>query len=68
MPEDSANTPVTILQRWHDSGAIWRVAARRPDSVTVAFYPCTGGEEIDRLTSSDPALLDFLAHRDSSED
>ncbi|NEW40924.1 hypothetical protein GV794_08050 [Nocardia cyriacigeorgica] len=68
MPHDTANTPVAILQRWHGSGAIWRVTTRRADSVTVTFYPCTDGEEIDQLTSSDPELLEFLAHRDSSED
>ncbi|WP_280234560.1 hypothetical protein [Nocardia cyriacigeorgica] len=68
MPEDLARTPIAVLQRWHDSGALWRVTARRPGSVTVTFYPCTGGEEIDQLTSSDPDLLDYLAHRDSSED
>ncbi|MBF6081913.1 hypothetical protein IU485_11145 [Nocardia cyriacigeorgica] len=64
MPDD----PVAVLRRWHDSGAIWRVTARRSDSVTITFYPCTGGEELDRLTSSDPALLRYVAGRDSSED
>ncbi|AVH22200.1 hypothetical protein [Nocardia cyriacigeorgica] len=64
MPDD----PIAVLERWHDSGAIWRVTARRPDSVTVTFYPCTGDEELDHLTSADPDLLRYLADRDSSED
>ncbi|WP_446224713.1 hypothetical protein ACTWPB_06095 [Nocardia sp. IBHARD005] len=60
--------PVEVLLRWQDSGAIWRVVGRRPDSVTIALYECTGGQEVDRFTSTDPALLRFLGERASSED
>ncbi|UGT67408.1 hypothetical protein LTT66_29990 [Nocardia gipuzkoensis] len=60
--------PVAVLRRWADSGGIWRVAARRSDSVTVALYQCTGGEEVDRLVSTDPELLRYLGDRTSSED
>ncbi|BDT99585.1 MULTISPECIES: hypothetical protein [Nocardia] len=60
--------PVAVLRRWADSGGIWRVAGRRSGSVTIAFYQCTGGEEVDRLTSSDTELLRYLGERDSSED
>ena len=56
------------LQRWSDSGAVWRVVARSPDSISVALLSCDGGEEVDRLTSGDPAVLKLLAGRDSSED
>jgi hypothetical protein len=34
----------------------------------VAMCSCDGGEEVERLVSSDPALLAFLAGRTSSED
>ncbi|MBF6465967.1 hypothetical protein IU427_12360 [Nocardia beijingensis] len=60
--------PVAVLRRWADSGGIWRVAGRRSGSVTVVLYQCTGGEEVDRLTSSDPELLRYLGERDGSED
>ncbi|WP_039798018.1 hypothetical protein [Nocardia araoensis] len=60
--------PIAILRRWTDSGGIWRVAGRRADSVTVALYQCTGGEEVDRLVSSDPALMRYLGERTSSEE
>ena len=60
--------PVAELQRWADAGAIWRVLDRRRDSVTVGLYRCDGGEEVDRISSSDPLLLRFLAERTSSED
>lgn len=60
--------PVETLRRWQDSGAIWRVLARRADSVTIGLFECTGGQEVDRFTSADPALLRFLEERTSSED
>ncbi|MFI9412156.1 hypothetical protein [Nocardia gamkensis] len=60
--------PVAVLRRWADAGGVWRVAGRRSGSVTVALYQCTGGEEVDRLTSSDPELLRYLGERTSSED
>ena len=60
--------PVEVLRRWQDAGAIWRVLARSSSHVTVALCTCDGGEEVDWLSSSNPALLVFLAGRTSSED
>ncbi|WP_330230994.1 hypothetical protein OHA40_34575 [Nocardia sp. NBC_00508] len=60
--------PVAVLRRWHDSGGVWRVVGHRTGAVTVALFQCTGGEEVDRLTSADPGLIRFLGDRDSSED
>ena len=59
---------MAALDRWRDMGALWQVVARSSASVTVALCRCDGGEEVERLTSSDPAVLAFLAGRDSSED
>lgn len=59
--------PVEVLERWHHSGADWQVLTRSSSQVTVALYRCDGVEE-DRLVSSDPALLSFLAGRTSSTD
>ncbi|WP_019971589.1 hypothetical protein [Mycobacterium sp. 141] len=59
---------VADLQRWQESGAHWQVIARTGDTVTVALLRCDGGEEVDRFTSDDPALLAFLGQRVSSED
>ncbi|MGV0809561.1 hypothetical protein [Mycolicibacterium setense] len=56
------------LQRWEDSGAHWRVLTRTADSLTIALLRCDGGEEVDRFTSSDPRLLEFVGVRASSED
>lgn len=56
------------LRRWEDSGGTWRVVRRRPDSVTIALCQCVGGEEADRLTSTDAAVLTHVGRRDSNED
>ena len=60
-------TDVDQLRRWQDSGALWRVLWRDEHRVTVGLFTCDGGEEVHRLTSEDPALLRFVAGRDSSE-
>jgi hypothetical protein len=57
---------VAELQRWHDAGAVWEVVSRKGRSVTVALLRCDGGEEVDRFTSDDPRLLDFIGDRLSS--
>ncbi|WP_182263189.1 hypothetical protein [Rhodococcus sp. UFZ-B548] len=60
--------PAEVLLRWSNSGATWRVVHRTPTMVTVSLRRCDGGEEVDRLTSSDPDLLEWIGDRVSSED
>ena len=57
-----------MLQRWVDAGAVWRVLARTGDTFTVGLYQGDGGEEVDRISSADPRLPQFLAGRSSSEE
>jgi hypothetical protein len=64
----SADDPVATLRRWEDFGAVWRVVSRGEARVTVSLCRCDGGEEVDRITSADPAVLAFLGDRTSSED
>lgn len=64
----SVGDPVVILQRWEDSGAVWRVLARGASGVTVGLFQCDGGEEADRLFSADPRVLRYIGERSSSED
>jgi len=63
-PDDS----IAVLPPWAGAGAVWRVVDRRRASVTVALYQCDGGEEVDRINSTDPRLLRYLAGRTGSED
>ncbi len=58
---------VSVLERWASSGAVWRVLDRSDAEVTVGLYTCDGGEEVERLTTRDPATLEYLARRTSSE-
>ncbi|HEY5786515.1 MAG TPA: hypothetical protein VIT65_17235 [Microlunatus sp.] len=61
-------TDLERLRRWEDAGGTWRVTARRADTVTVALCRCDGGEEVDRLCTSDPAAIGHLGDRETSED
>ena len=56
--------PVGRLRRWEDFGGVWRIVARDGSLATIALCRCDAGEEVDRLTSNDPKLLDFLAARE----
>ena len=50
------------LRRWEESGATWRVVVRTPDDVEIALLTCDAGEEVDRLRTSDPAVLEHIDH------
>jgi hypothetical protein len=63
----SGETPLQLLKRWQDFGATWRVVGRTTDSATISLCRCDGGEEVQRLTSSEPELLAWLNGRTSSE-
>jgi hypothetical protein len=58
MPE----SPVEMLQRWEDSGAVWRVESLGEDRAIVQLCACTG-EPVDVLESEDDELLRFLRER-----
>ncbi len=69
----AAGTPLitgtlAALERWRDSGAVWRVLAWSPGEVTVSLCRCDDGEEVDRLRSTDPEVIRALADRRSSAD
>jgi hypothetical protein len=54
---------VAELRRWEDSGAVWSVVSRKHDRVTITLLRCDGGEEVDRFTSGDQQLLDYIGER-----
>ncbi|GAA3928053.1 hypothetical protein [Actinoplanes auranticolor] len=55
------------LRRWEESGATWRVLVRTPDSVEIALLSCDAGEEMDRLRTADPAVLEHVDARPQQE-
>jgi hypothetical protein len=66
---ESTGTPaVEVLRRWERGGAVWRLLSRTRGSVEIALMTCTGDQEVDRLVSSDPELLEFLGDRTRSDE
>jgi hypothetical protein len=59
---------VDRLRRWEDSGAPWRVVLRADGAVEIALLTCDLGEEVGRLRSAEPALLEFVGDRTRSDD
>ncbi|MEV0358418.1 hypothetical protein AB0H71_20445 [Nocardia sp. NPDC050697] len=68
LGDTMTDDPVAALRRWTDSGGTWQVIAGGAGAITVALLPCTGGEEVDRLVSDDPALRAYLDGRTGSAD
>jgi hypothetical protein len=58
---------VGTLLRWEESGAVWRVVSRTPSRVTIALLRCDGGEEVERLTTTNPETLSFVAAREVAD-
>jgi hypothetical protein len=56
-------TAVERLRAWEESGATWRVVRVSATDATIDLCACTG-EVMERLTSTEPELLEFLAGRD----
>lgn len=59
---------VENLRRWTDAGALWRVVRRSGDEVEISMCTCTGDEEVDRITSREPAVRDYVGERWSSDE
>lgn len=66
--ESASRNLLDELRRWEDSGAHWQVLHRTERSVTIGLLTCDGGEEVDRFTSEDAALLRYIGDRTRSAD
>ncbi len=56
-----------ILERWIRAGGTWNVVSRSQARVTVALCRCDGGEEVDRVTSTDPAFVAHVEEQSAAE-
>jgi (2Fe-2S) ferredoxin len=56
-------TPIDVLTRWEDSGAVWRAVHVSDARAVVDLCTCTG-EPVDRLESDDPELIRFVREHD----
>lgn len=61
-----AEDPVETLRRWEAHGAVWRARWVTDTEAAVDLCSCTG-ERVDRLQSSDPALVALLRERPRSD-
>jgi len=68
VPPLPTSSALDDLRRWQDSGGLWRVLVRTPEWLHIALVTCSTGEEMTRLVTSDPQVLDFVGDRCSSED
>ena len=55
-------TPVEVLERWEEHGAVWRAVSVGDERAVVDLCTCTG-EPVERLESDDPELIRFLRER-----
>ncbi len=60
-------TDLDRLRRWEDSGGTWQVVGRRTGTLTIALCRCDGGEEVDRFTSGEASVLEYVGDRGTSE-
>lgn len=58
--EERHDGDLARLRRWEDAGGTWQLAGRRTGEVTVALCRCDAGEEVDRMVSADPALINYV--------
>ncbi|WP_395244836.1 flavin reductase family protein [Agromyces sp. MMS24-K17] len=56
----TAPTPPEV-ERWASFGGAWEVVDVHDDSATVRLCRCDGGEEVSRITSSEPAFVAWAA-------
>lgn len=61
-----SESPLATLARWASAGAHWRVRLLTNAEAEVQLLSCLR-EPVDHFRSADPELLDYFAHRSSSE-
>ena len=66
--DDQHREPVEVLRRWEASGAVWEVLAESGDELTISLLTCDAGQEMGRVRSADPALHEFVAGRQRSDE
>jgi hypothetical protein len=65
---DTDGNPVTVLRRWEEAGALWRVLVMQADVTVIGLFTCDGGEQVGRLRCEPRAVADFLRGRVSSDE
>jgi len=58
-PKIVGEDPVSVLERWRESGAAFRVLYLSDERAVVELRSCLGEPE-ERIESGDPRLIDWL--------
>ncbi len=58
--------PVSVLERWRDHGAYYRILYLSDEKATVELLTCHG-EPVERIESRDWRLLEYLRRTDETE-
>jgi hypothetical protein len=66
MGAKDTESPLAILERWEDGGAMWRALHVSEHKAIVDLCTCTG-EPVEQLESDDPELIRLLERRPTSE-
>lgn len=62
----STDEPLERLLRWERSGGAWRVLGRSDTGIVLALLTCDAGEEMDRLKTAAPGVLEYVGERSES--
>lgn len=54
---------VERLRRWTAAGGEWDVLGRTPSGLVVSLLTCDRGEEMGRITSSEPEFVSYVEER-----
>jgi hypothetical protein len=66
MMSNMSLSPIEVLARWENHGAVWRLKSIGGAGAVVQLCTCSG-EPVDELRSGDPDLLRYLAERPRSD-
>lgn len=56
------------LRRWEDAGGTWQFEYRHGDTVGISLRRCDGGEEVERLESSEIDLVRYVESNGDGSD
>jgi hypothetical protein len=59
-------SPVSVLERWLDHGAHYKILYLSDEKAIVELDTCHG-EPVERLESSDPSLLEYLRRAEEED-
>lgn len=59
-----ASSPLDEIDRWEGFGGTWALRRLDDDGAVVSLCRCDGGEEVSRIESADPALLEWAARQE----